>query len=126
MPHREVLGSVDLTSFHRGFEPRALHEERLVSKLLSAFLSTDGNALIVEAMVVEGHLRQGFFLLATTKDGTAMVRVHPRSAPEKTPGVKRTVSWLAAWLGHRTGDAAVGKTNREASALAAFPDDAIR
>ncbi|MEZ4648869.1 MAG: hypothetical protein R3E97_08795 [Candidatus Eisenbacteria bacterium] len=97
-----------------------------MAKCLAAFLSTDGNALIVEAMVVEGHLRQGFFLLATTKDDAAMVRVHPRSAPEKTPGVKRAVSWLAAWLAGRTPNAEIGKTNLEHGALAAFPDDATR
>ena len=125
MPHREVLGPVDLAAFHRGFEPRTLHEGRTVSKFVSAFLETSGRALIVETLVVEGHLRQGFFLLAGARDGSVLVRIHPRSSPERTPGVKRTVSWLAAWLAARTEGGATGTTNLEEAALAEFPPGAI-
>jgi hypothetical protein len=125
MPHREVLGNIDLASFHREFQPRTLTEGRTVTKALAAYLETRGTALLIECLVVEGHLRQGFFLIASTREGSVLVRVHPRSAPEKTPGVKRAVAWIAAWISARTPGATSGTTNLEPAALAEFPPDAL-
>lgn len=125
MPHREVRGDVDLAAFHRQFLPRTLSEGRTVSRALAAYLETRGAALLVECLVVEGHLRQGFFLLASAREGSVLVRIHPRSEPEKTPGVKRAVAWLAAWLAARTPGALPGTTNLEPLILVEFPPDAV-
>lgn len=93
-------------------------------KLQAAFLDSLGRSLLVDALVVEGHLRQGFFLLVSVRDGSALVRIHPRSAPEKTAGVKRAVSWLGAWLLARSEGTTPGKTNLEPAALSEFPAEA--
>jgi len=65
----------------------------------------------VECLTVEGYLRQSFFVLVTSAAGGVMVRLLPRTSPEKTPGVKRCLVWVARWLAAQDPAARPGTSN---------------
>jgi hypothetical protein len=125
VPHVEVRGSVRLADFHARFAPRSLREGETVTKAGGAFLAHDGRTLLLDLLIVEGFLRQSFFLVLTERGGGAMVRLLPRTSPEKTAGVKRAVAWVAAWLRAVSPSSSIGTTNLEASLAAPFPPDSV-
>lgn len=125
MPHVEILGPVRLEAFHARFAPRTLREDAIVTKAAAAFLAHDRRSLLLDLMVVEGFLRQSFFLVMTERDDGAMVRLLPRTSPEKTAGVKRAVVWAAAWLRAGVPEATVGATNLEEFLGRPFPVDSV-
>lgn len=111
MPHLEILGRPDLRSLHAAFVPRMHRENTVVLRMEDAYLSPDAERMLVECLVVEGHLKQNLFVLAHTRPEGVMVRLSPRSAPEKTDGVKQLLVWIARWIATSTGDWKVGVTN---------------
>ncbi len=113
MPHREIKGSVDLAAFVRDFEVQTLREGSAVIKMLVAFLAHDQRSALVECVVVEGHLRQGFFVLLGQRNEVTVGRVHPRSSPEKSPGVKRCIAWVTEQLHRSNPGSEFGNTNLE-------------
>ena len=125
MPHVEVRGPVRISGFHARFAPRTLREGDTVTKAMGAFLSHDGRSLLLDLLIVEGFLRQSFFLLLTEREDAVMVRLLPRTSPEKTAGVKRAVAWVATWLQAASPSCAVGTTNLEAFLAPAFPPDSV-
>jgi hypothetical protein len=124
MPHAEIRGPVSLVAFHAGFAPRAFREADTVTRAGEAFLSHDARSLLLEVTVVEGFLRQVFFLICTQRENGAMVRLLPRTSPEKTAGVKRSVAWVARWLQSATPSSSVGATNLADWLSPPFPEDA--
>ncbi len=125
MPHVEIRGPVRLAEFHTRFSPRSLAEDKTVTKALGAYLSSDQRTLLLDLLVVEGFLRQSFFVAITTRDDGAMVRLLPRTSPEKTAGVKRAVAWVAAWLSATFPSCATGTTNLETFLAEPFPPDSV-
>ena len=125
MPHVEVRGPVHLPGFHARFVPRSLREGETVTKALGAFLAYDGRTLLVDLLIVEGFLRQSFFLVLTEREDGAMVRLLPRTSPEKTAGVRRAVAWMATWLQAASPSSVVGATNLEAFLDSPFPPDSV-
>ena len=125
MPHVEVRGSIPLSDFHARFAPRSLREGETVTKAVGAFLAHDGRTVLLDLLIVEGFLRQSFFLVMTAREGGTMVRLLPRTSPEKTAGVKRAVAWAAAWLRAVSPSSAVGSTNLEAFLASPFPPDSV-
>jgi hypothetical protein len=126
VPHVELLGPVSLSRFQAAFRPGALSRGGRVLKAAAAFLSQDGRSLLVECLTVEGHLRQSFFVLATAEEGRAMVRLLPRTSPEKTLAVKECVVWVA--LGLRAQDPAAlrfGTTNLEGILARDWSEDQV-
>lgn len=125
MPHVEVRGPVRLSGFHARFAPRSLREGETVTKAVGAFLAHDGRTLLLDLLIVEAFLRQSFFLVLTQREDGVMVRLLPRTSPEKTAGVKRAVAWAAAWLQAASPSATVGTTNLEAFLASPFPPDSV-
>ena len=111
MPHVEVVGEIDLVRFHRRFAPRTWNDLEAITKIESCFLSPDGRSCLLECQVIEGYLRQTFFVLVTARSEGLMVRIHPRTAPEKTHAVRRGLAWIARWLGEDLPRLEFGKTN---------------
>lgn len=132
MPHAELRGAIDFANVHQCFVPRTLTEvsgmtkgavaaeAQVVTKAQQCYLAADHRTLLFECHVTEGHLRQAFFVLATLRPEGAMIRLHPRSSPEKTDAVKRCVAWLATWVaeGER---ATIVNTNLSAVLSIPFP-----
>jgi hypothetical protein len=125
MPHVEVRGPVRLSGFHAGFAPRSLREGETITKAVGAFLAHDERTLLIDLLIVEGFLRQSFFLVLTEREDGAMVRLLPRTSPEKTAGVKRAVAWVAAWLQAASPSSAMGTTNLETFLAYPFPSDSV-
>lgn len=109
-----------MAAFVRDFEVRTLREGSTVIKMLVAFLAHDERSALVECVVVEGHLRQGFFVLLGKRDEVTVGRVHPRSAPEKSPGVKRCIAWVTDQLHKSNPGSEFGNTNLEEPFRAPF------
>ncbi len=127
MPHVEVTGRIPLEAFHARFAPRTLQDGPTVLKTLASFLAHDGRSLLLECMAVEGYLRQGFFVLVSVRSGGALVRLHPRSAVEKSEGVKRLLAWTARRLEAEAGPgAAIGTTNLADQLARPLPPEALR
>jgi hypothetical protein len=125
MPHVEVRGPVRLAEFHARFAPRSLREGETVTKALEVYLAHDSRTLLLDLLVVEGFLRQSFFIVMTERTDGAMVRLLPRTSPEKTAGVKRAVAWVAAWLLAASPSSVTGTTNLEGFLASAFPPDSV-
>lgn len=125
MPHCELLGPLGLTDFHSRFRPRSVKEEGTVLKASGAFLSSDRRSLLVECVTAEGFLHQSFFIIATAQEGRVMVRLLPRTSPEKTEAVKRCLVWIARWIAAGSPGTAIGRTNLEELLQHPFPAEAI-
>ena len=94
-------------------------------KATASFLAHDGRSLLVECLAVEGFLRQSFFVLMTSKPEGVMVRLYPRTSPEKTAGVKRCVAWLSLWMRKQIPAAVIGTTNLHEELSRPLPADAL-
>jgi len=125
MPHLEVRGAIDLSAVHRRFRIHSYREDSLVLKAQGCYLSQDSRTLLFDCLVAEQFLRQGFFVLCAAKDDAIMVRLLPRTSPEKTDGVKRSVAWIAAWLQTFDPSAKIGTSNLESRVAGPFPADAF-
>ena len=113
MPHVKLSPPPDLAVLHRTFRPRTLREGELVIKLEECWLASREHSLLVECHVIEGTLRQSFYLALHCDEDAASVRLLPRTSPEKTSGVLRAIVWLARCLEAR-GGTAITVTNLQA------------
>jgi hypothetical protein len=125
MPHVELLGPSVLSDFHARFRPRSLAEGTRILRATGCYLSSDARSLLVECVTVEGYLRQSFFLIATSVGEETMVRLLPRTSPEKTDGVKRCLVWIARWIQAVSAQNRIGRTNLEDFLKDDFPADAL-
>lgn len=125
MPHVEVIGAAPLAEFHARFQPRSIREPAGVMKALACFLASDGQSALIECVTVEGRLNQGFYALVTTRPGSVMVRLLPRTSPEKTLTVRRLIAWIARWIEAGGGaGASIGTTNLREILESPFPPEA--
>jgi len=111
MPHIEILGAgraQDLAGPFGGFVER---RPALVAKVLEAYLSPDCRRLLLEVVLVEGYLRQNFFLLVRDEEGGVLIRCHPSSPVQKTDGVKTLIALLGRRCLELHPDSRVGHTN---------------
>lgn len=121
MPHVRYSGSLDLVGFHRAFSPRALEEPGLVAKATACYLDHEGQTLLVDCTTVEGRLRQNYFAVATVSPDGSVVRLLPKTSPEKSPGVFRTLAWIAQWLAASSGGKSIQSSNLGAALETPFP-----
>ncbi len=103
---------MDLERFARAFEPRLIRRDGDVLRTLGAFLSLDGRALLIEALVVEAGRKQAFYIkIASHGAGGASVRIDPQTRPERSAGVRDLVAEVGADLLRRSPQARLGATN---------------
>jgi len=121
LPHVLVAGAAGLEAFHAGFQPAGFTEGGVVHRVLAAYLCHDRRGVLLDCLVVEGHLRQGFFVLLTESPEGIMVRLLPRTSPQKTAGVKRLLVWIASRLRAGTPGAEFGRTNLAAQMQTPLP-----
>lgn len=111
MPHMQIVGpcrirdlSASLSRIVESYPPQVL-------KIQKAYLDPEATALVLEAIVVEGYLRQSFFLLVRQEEDGVLVRCHPFCAPQKTDGVKRLIALVARRCLELCPGSRVGHTN---------------
>ena len=124
MPHVEILGIDSLDDCCVRFQPRSFEEEGRIAKTLQCYLSCDRRSALIECVTVEGFLRQSFFVLLSLRSDGVMVRLLPRTAPEKTDAVKRCLVWIARGLAAGRPTASVGATNLPAELETPLPEGA--
>jgi hypothetical protein len=111
MPHVQILGPCRVRDLVTPLESIVESHPSLVLKVQAAYLDPAGTRLVLEAVAVEGYLRQSFFLLVRQEDAGVLVRCHPFSAPQKTDGVKRLIALVARRCLALCPGSRVGNTN---------------
>ncbi len=111
MPHIEILGTGRARDLAVALGTFAEQRPSFIAKILDAYLSQDGQRLLLEAVLVEGYLRQTFFLLVRDEEGGVLIRCHPSSPAQKTEGVKTLIALLGRRCLELDPEARVGHTN---------------
>ncbi len=95
MPHVQIVGACrirDLIAPLTGYLESA---PPLVLKVAVVYIDPRETQLLLEAIAVEGYLRQSFFLLVRQESDGVLIRCHPFCAVQKTDGVKRLIARVA-------------------------------
>ncbi|MBD3334037.1 MAG: hypothetical protein GF355_00810 [Candidatus Eisenbacteria bacterium] len=114
MPHIELRGKIALDDLYRRFAPAARTDGGTVFRTRTMFRRQDGRELLVEALVVEEHLKQEFLVQLRDRQEGLLLRLYPGTPVQRTEGVKRFLVWLAAELRRRDPGLEVGRTNLDA------------
>jgi hypothetical protein len=111
MPHVQILGPCRVRDLGDPLSRIVESYSSGVLKVQDACLDAAATHLILEAVVVEGYLRQSFFLLVRQEEDGVLVRCHPFCAPQKTDGVKRLIALVARRCLQACPGSRVGNTN---------------
>jgi len=116
MPSLSLRGPHDPTTLLTGFPGASVHEPAggldVFVRLGTAWRRTDGEHWLVEALAIEGKLRQDFGLEVVARaPGRLLVKLSPLGRPHPTHGVKRAVWLLGEWLRERHPGLAVEHEN---------------
>jgi len=110
MPHLVLDGSVDLDRTTRELDPGVVRWGRVVIKTGDRWLRGDGEAVLVEGVVVELSRPLHPVVMIAHRDGDTVVRLWPVIEVERTPAVQRWLGVLALEL-QRLGAGPVVTTN---------------
>ncbi len=114
MPHVVVTGALTPEAIAGSLEPIMERSEGGVLKAEKAYLAVDKQALLIEALAIEGGNRQSFLILIQARPDGVVVRLHPIVDPEKTNGVKRILALVGRQIKGSFDGADFGETNLEA------------
>lgn len=114
MPHVQVTGTCRPAELQSVLAQMTAGEPPLVLRVRDAFINAAGDHLLLEALVVEGYLRQAFFLLVRKDEDGVLIRCHPFSAVQKTDGVKRLIAEVARRCLQHCPGSRIGHTNLQA------------
>ena len=95
MPHVQIVGPAPLVDLVDPLAQVIDQSPRQVLKIKDAYMGLDEQRLLLEGVVIEGHLRQSFFLLLRQAEDGLIVRCHPSSPVQKTAGVKALIALVA-------------------------------
>lgn len=118
MPHVQVVGAGSVKELAGRIEEFTVSRPPIVLKLLEVYPCRAAAKALLEVVVVEGRLRQNFFLLIRDEQGGLIIRCHPILPVQKTDGVKQMIVEIAKRIIALTPGAKVGNTN-----LGAFLDE---
>jgi len=111
MPHVKIVGPCRVRDLAAPLGMFAEQQPPFVAKIQDTYLSADGERLLLDALVVEGYLRQSFFLLLKNERGGVLIRCHPSSAVQKSEGVKTLIAKLGRRCLELCPDSQIGHTN---------------
>jgi hypothetical protein len=115
MPHVVLEGEASPATLAEEVEHVFEREEDRIAKTESLWTGLDEDALLFEALAVEGGPPTPFLLRVDGRDDGMVVRLHDLSdGIEKTDGVKRTLALVAHALQEVEPGLTVGKTNLDA------------
>ena len=110
MPHLVLEGSMSLDRTTAGLDPGVIRWGRVVIKTGDRWLRGDGEAVLVEGVVVELSRPLHPVVMIAHRDGDTVVRLWPVIEVERTPAVQRWLGVLALEL-QRLGAGPVVTTN---------------
>ncbi|MBD3235992.1 MAG: hypothetical protein GF330_04765 [Candidatus Eisenbacteria bacterium] len=111
MPHVQVVGECRLRDLREALGDFQTGAPPLLMRIRETFVNAPGTQLLLEAIVIEGYLRQSFFLLVRSEARGVLVRCHPASPVEKTTGVKTLIARVGAQIVARCPGTEIGHTN---------------
>lgn len=111
MPHVQIVGGCRLSDLRTALTEFRAGAPPLVLKIRETYQNDSATQMLLEAVVVEGYLRQTFFLLVRTDEDGILIRCHPASPVQKTDGVKTLIARLGARCVELCPGAQVGHTN---------------
>jgi hypothetical protein len=111
MPHAVISGAPPVSDVFRAYEALLYRNGDIVLKTGTAYLSSDGRSMVIEATAVEGGSPRNFLVLAGQREGGLVVRLHPSIEVEKTDGVKRLLAMVAMQVMGKFPGTSLGKTN---------------
>jgi hypothetical protein len=114
MPHVQVVCDCRPRDLLAPLANLTAGEPPLVLRVRDTFLNGAGDHLLLEALVVEGYLRQAFFLLLREDADGVLIRCHPFSAVQKTTGVKKLIAEVARRCLQHCPGGRIGHTNLQA------------
>ena len=114
MPHVVITGELDVREVFDRLTELQMRDGQTILRTGTRYLSGNGRSLIVEAAVIESGRSQNFLVLVGGRDDGLVVRIHPATDPEKTPGVKRIIAEVALSIIGAFPGAGIGKTNLQA------------
>ena len=96
MPHLVLAGLVPASEILARFAPEVWRWQRAVLKAEACWVRQDGQAVLVEGVVVELSRPLHPVALVEARGGGTVVRLWRRSPVERTPAVQRWLALVAA------------------------------
>jgi hypothetical protein len=81
--------------------------------LSDCFINARHSEALVDVTVVENRRAQSFFALILQRENGALVKLLPRTDPEKTDGVRKVVALIAGQLKAQSPACRYGQNNIE-------------
>lgn len=109
MPHIVFDRKIDLAAFAEKFAP-FMAKEPCIIKLDDLFLSQNKKSALVPAVSIDEKNQQFLIEIIAKKEKTT-IRLYPGTDPEKTPGVKISMGYLAQIMQKAFPQIKISKTN---------------
>jgi hypothetical protein len=114
MPHIEIKGELSPARIHADFKSASARRGGRIYKLRESYLRRDEREGLVEALVVEAHLKQDFLVHLRPRPGGLMLRLYPGTPVQRTAGIRGLLVWFARGILAAYPGLAIGATNLEA------------
>jgi len=95
MPHIVFDRGINLKSLHDSFQNVLLREDVLI-RFNDSYINSQKNTILINTTVIDS-ISQNFFIELSSSDKKTTIRLYPKTDPQKTDGVKRSLC-LAAKL----------------------------
>ena len=116
MPHVVFDKEIDLESFSTEFKEMMIKEPFLI-KLLDVYTNKERRVALVPAVVID-KLHQQFLIEISTRKDKTTIRLFPGTDPEKTDGVKMSLSLTAKIIQEMNPNLKITRTNIDGFLLA--------
>lgn len=109
MPHIVFDKKIDLVDFSKQFNP-VFQEKPILIKINNIFVDKNNQIGLLPVLVIS-KTHQQFFIEISTSNVKTTIRLYPLTDPEKTDGVKISMSLLAAQIMNCYPNLKITKTN---------------
>ena len=93
MPHVVFDQKIDLKRLSEKFVNIFKNDDKII-KIENIFVDKEARTALLPAVVIDSK-NQNFFIEISTSENKSTIRLHPKTDPEKTPGVKIAMGLLA-------------------------------
>ena len=108
MPHVVFDQKIDLKRLSEKFVNIFKNDDKII-KIENIFVDKEARTALLPAVVIDSK-NQNFFIEISTSENKSTIRLHPKTDPEKTPGVKTAMGLLAKQI-QNLFEAKITKTN---------------
>ena len=108
MPHVVFDQRIDLRKLSEEFVKIFKNEGKII-KIENIFVDKQGRTALLPTVVID-EMNQNFFIEISTSENKSTIRLHPRTDPEKTSGVKTAMGLLAKQI-QKLFEVKITKTN---------------